>query len=152
MFRHYVFIDRSYYNETDRWFANRTLYHKHVNDEIKNLRQVTKKMRKDRIALIQATISFKYFIDNMSIEKGFKEAPDTNRELLDNISYFQTQMARLFQKQTDSDNLLVWFTEDYIDTLKRAETALALRRGLMVDLEKNQERTEFADNVNQQNK
>ena len=87
----------------------------------------------------------------MSIEKGFQEAPDTNRELLDNISYFQTQMARLFQKQTDSDNLLVWFTEDYIDTLKKAETALALRRGLMIDLEKNQEKTEFADKVNKQN-
>ena len=88
-------------------------------------------MRKERISLTKATISFKYCINNMTIDKSPQANPETNRELLDGISVFQTQMARYYQKQTDSDNLLVWFTEDYLDQLKVAETALAVRRGLL---------------------
>ena len=104
-------------------------------------------MRKDRISLTKATISFKYFINNMNIEKSHQANPETNRELLDGISIFQTQMARYYQKQTGSDNLLVWFTEDYLDHLKVAETTLAVRRGLLMEMDKNTEKIEFQENV-----
>ena len=147
MIRQYIFIDRSLYTEKDEWFALQNLYQREVKSNIEKLHQVAKKMRKDRISLTKATISFKYFINNMNIEKSTQTNPETNRELLDGISIFQTQMARYYQKQTDSDNLLVWFTEDYLDHLKVADTALAVRRGLLMEMDKNMEKTEFQENV-----
>ena len=83
----------------------------------------------------------------MSIEKSPQDNPETNRELLDGISIFQTQMARFYQKQTDSDNLLVWFTEDYLDHLKVADTTFAVRRGLLMEMDKNMENIEVQENV-----
>ena len=125
----------------------RTLQQKDVKEDITKLYEVAKNMRKERIAMTRATISFKYFINNMTIEKAFAANPDANRELFDGISSFQTHMAKYYQRQTDSDNLLVWFAEDYLDILKASETALGVRRGLLMEIDKNMEKAEYQDNV-----
>ena len=140
-------MDPSLYNETDDWFAVRYIYQREVRRDIEKLHQVAKTIRKDRISLTKATISFKYFVTNMTIEKAFQANPDANRDLLDGISEFQTEMARYYQRQTESDNILLWFTEDYLDNLKIAETALDIRRGLHMEMDKNMEKTEFQENV-----
>ena len=140
-------MDPTSYNESDEWFALRNMYQKEVRKDIDKLHKVAKKIRCDRISLTKATISFRYFISNMTIEKSFQANHEANRDLLYGISEFQSQMARYYQKQTDSDNILVWFTEDYVDTLKVAETALSVRRKLLMDLNKNMEKTEFQENV-----
>ena len=77
-----MFLDPNIYNESDDWFAVRYYYQKEVRKDIEKLHQVAKKIRKDRISLTRATISFKYFITNMTIEKAFQANIEANRDLL----------------------------------------------------------------------
>ena len=78
--------------------------------------------QKKKTALNPTTLSFKYLIENVSIKEGFHfwEFPS-----------FQVDMVKLIQQQANSDNLFIWFHEDYFDYLKAADFALALRKSLM---------------------
>jgi len=118
--------DLAPFTEVNDWFANRKSYQDLVVDQIKNLLEISKKMKEERAALNETSLSFKYFIENVSIDQN------KNIEFVN----FQEEITRMNQKQEESDTLLLWFTEDCFAYLTAADNSLRARRLKMRELEK----------------
>ena len=126
------------FTEVNDWFANRKSYQDIVVEQIKNLLEISKKMKDERAALNKTSLSFKYFIENVSIDQN------KNIEFVN----FQEEITRMNQKQEESDNLLLWFTEDCFTYLTTAENSLRARRLKLRELENLMKSSAYGPEVN----
>ena len=130
--------DLAPFTEVNDWFANRKSYQDIVVEQIKNLLEISKKMKDERAALNKTSLSFKYFIENVSIDQN------KNIEFVN----FQEEITRMNQKQEESDNLLLWFTEDCFAYLTTAENSLRARRLKLRELENLMKSSAYGPEVN----
>ena len=133
---------RSSHTETNSWFTSRYAHHNHMKEEIENMRIIAQKMKDEKEALNQTTISFQLFLENLLVEQTF--SPDSDDTFRD-YSSFQQEMGTMIKKQIDSINILLWFTEEYSQQLEVADIALGLRSTLIRNTENNMNKKELTE-------
>ena len=53
---------------------------------------------------------------------------ENTRQALDKSSLFHTSMAELHQHQSEADKVVIWFCEDQVKLVRKANEALKIRR------------------------
>ena len=119
--------------DSDEWFLDRKDKHRTIIREMTGMKKAAQKMRKNRLSLIGATSSFRFCVEELlSLESKEKQmvnsGEEQTREALKKSSHFHTSMVELHSYQGEADKLVIWFCEDQIKLVRRANEALQMRR------------------------
>ena len=119
--------------DSDKWFLERKEQHKTIIREMEGMKSEVQQMRKKRLKLGQATSSFVFCVSQMITQEGKEKklvssSEENTRQVLEKSSLFHTSMAELHQHQSEADKVVIWFCEDQINLVRKANKALTMRR------------------------
>ena len=119
--------------DSDEWFLERKEKHKTIIREIEGMKFEVQQMRKKRLSLGQATSSFVFCVSQMITQerkekKLVSSSEENTRQALEKSSLFHTSMAELHQHQSEADKVVIWFCEDQVKLVRKADEALKMRR------------------------
>ena len=119
--------------DSDKWFLERKEQHKTIIREMEGMKSEVQQMRKKRLKLGQATSSFVFCVSQMITKEGKEKklvssSEENTRQVLEKSSLFHTSMSELHQHQSEADKVVIWFCEDQINLVRKANKALTMRR------------------------
>ena len=119
--------------DSDQWFLKRRDQHKTIIREMEGMKTEVKNMRKKRLALGKATSSFVFSMSEMITQEGKEKQVvssrmESTRQALEKSTLFHTSMAELHHHQSEADKLVIWFCEDQVKLVKKANEALKMRK------------------------